>query len=185
MPQPITVYPADIIGLKSEETDIIHDYVKMCDFLLKKMDGKLTEHSLEIIQANRDRCKPLMSPLRHQNRVYVTTNLDFVTLMMVDIEKGILDHLQFTLDIIGPLQAWDEVDFELLSACVWIFEGEELIFRSLVTSKTLCKLMVVFDKENLVDYNSSRYDWKTKHRTKKPRSKGKSFLEEDESADPI
>lgn len=174
MPRPITVYPADIVGLRRNVTDVIHDYEQICSYYRELLEEELSDEGYINLSNHITRCRSEMSDPVHRNRVYITTNLIHISLMMVDTDDGVIDHLKYALDLICP--EFDDIsdkDLEFLYPSLWIFEGTTLTFRSIISPKTLGTLMVVFDKDNLVDFNSSRYDWKTRRRTAKPRSTDK------------
>ncbi len=170
MPRPITVYPAMIAGLKRYVPDIIHDYKLICSYLLDHLGDEINDEGQAVLRKKIADCRREKAKPQHMNRVYITTDMNRVSLMLVDVDEGILDHFRFAFDLIGPDP--DEVydsNLEFLHGCLWVFEGKELIYRAIVRPKILCELLMAFDKENLIDYNGARYDWKTKHRPRKAR----------------
>lgn len=159
MPRPTPFYAAKVATLKRPETDIFADFKKICSVLLEEHKKVFIDPLKEELNDAIRSCRSFQQPLTRKNRVYITTPHKTVALMMVDLPDPVLENLKNTFDFIN--NEYDK-DFYFLYANLWIFEGPRLTKWEVIKPKTLAELMVVFGKENLIDYNTRRYEWLTK-----------------------
>ncbi len=158
MPRARTSWTSGIVGLKRDETDIIADHGLICSSLQQSYERYFKPEVNEKLRQYVTHSNELKLPIFHNNRVYITTDVYRVSLMMVDLHPAIIEYLKGFFEDYTPDQAQE---FYFLYGNIWIFEGSNLTQWSLLQPQHLANLMAVFSKENLVDYNSSRYSWKT------------------------
>lgn len=161
-----------IIGLKQEENDIIADYEIICTTLLQRYD-RLSDNELKgKLKSFITGCNKLKMPLKRKNRVYITTDDRMISLMMVDVEDCIIENFKSFFQEITK----EDQEFDFIFSTIWIFEGKKLTYRSIIQPRDLATFMAIFSKENLVDYNTSRFEWKTRPRLEERRNKNNSDL---------
>lgn len=164
MPRSKSFYPAELAILKQNAEDIIFDFILIADNLLKQYSEYLYPYEVEELNKIKKRCKKLYrNQLQYKNRIYITSDLNFVSLMMVDTDEAVKENLLYACDTATDNY---ESDVErIYNPCIWVFESTHLVKSKFVTSKIGMELCSVFYKENLVNYGSGFRDfWYSKPR---------------------
>lgn len=158
MPRRISFYPAELATLKENAEDIIFDYKIIADTLLKLFQGYLSIYEVEELNKNICNCKKLRpKQLQYKNRIYITSDLDFISLMMVNVDEAVKENIIYTCETED-----DHCDSDverIYAPCIWVFENKHLLKSKSLSSKIAIELCSVFYKENLVNYGSGFRDF--------------------------
>lgn len=170
MPRHPGHFPADLANLKENATDIIYDFEKIAAFLAEyHKDYINSSHIVEFKNLSKKCAKLKPSKPAYSNRIYVTTNFKYISLMVVNLDEPVLDNLKYTCELVEREEEYYDGDYY---GVLWVFEGSDLTFKAFVSAKMVGKLVGVFHKENLVNYGSFRDDWIAKPRRNARHSMG-------------
>lgn len=164
LPRSKSFFPAELATLKENAEDIIFDFVIIANTILKTYQGYLNFYEAEELESKLELCKNLCpNKLQYKNRIYITSDINFISLMMVNVDDAVKENIIYTCDTED-----DHCDSDverIYTPCIWVFENNRLLKNKSLSSKIAIELCSVFYKENLVNYGSGFRDfWYAKPR---------------------
>jgi hypothetical protein len=153
------------VHLKEENTDVIFDFGIIASKLKDYFDTSSTSKTINELDSHINFSKKHSKKLNHKNRIYITTNLDFVSFMAVDFDKPVLDNLVYTIELLSEYNPYDFAgNYPYYPPIIWVFEDKELVASHIISPKLAIELATVFVKENLLNKSAFRDSWYGKPR---------------------
>ena len=148
--------------LRTEFSDFIYDFPQMALAAMSIWGDHMHPDDKEGIRYGLEECRKLNVVVpTHINRIYVTTEYVYPSLVLADTSQTIVDHMLSVLDEIPnpDIRYKDYLDCIVL----WYFYGNHLVKHMPVTPTAFAELLLAFDRENLVsaEYSRRRWNWES------------------------
>ncbi|NBH80435.1 hypothetical protein D3Z52_20240 [Clostridiaceae bacterium] len=148
-------------NFKSYSTDLLFDFETIYKLQLERFRDMMPddyakdfEEKVSIISKQKTNLITSESA-----RAYLVTSLDFIPLMMRDIEDCIVGHLEAMsiIDITLKNDSLQEDPDHVVT--LFVFKGHKLLFWYDIPFFTATKMLIAYHKENLINAGAFRDEW--------------------------
>lgn len=142
--------------IKKNIPDVLPDLKHIYELQLKRFYDFLYPDTVESLEEQIEYLSSLKVPLTTQNRIYIVTNLNYIPFVLVNMDDAVVQNL-INLYNIQDIKSPADINPSFIST-LFIFSGKDLLYRSDIYPHDVAQLTAVFNKENLYNFSSTRYD---------------------------